>query len=84
MRSGAVGECSETRKLLRALRHQGFCVAPTRSHWRITHPAMDGFVIVSNSSSDWRAERNLFAMLRRRIRAKAARSREQPIAAVSL
>lgn len=50
-------------------RVEGFDVSMTRgNHLRIEHPDLQGPVFAASTPSDWRAERNLRALLRRRIR----------------
>jgi hypothetical protein len=56
---------------MRDLERQGFTVTQVgrrNTHIRVTHPNMPGSVIGPSSPSDYRAERNLRAELRRRMR----------------
>lgn len=60
---------------IRDLQDWGYTVTVTGgSHFRITHPEMAGPVFASLSPSDWRAIRNLKAILRR-ARTPGSRSR---------
>lgn len=53
----------------RQLERLGFLVVKTRGgHWRFEHPDMDGPVFTSDTPSDYRAIKNLHAMVRRKMR----------------
>ncbi|MFT9091420.1 MAG: hypothetical protein ABF479_10535 [Gluconacetobacter sp.] len=50
-------------------RFGGCTVTITRgNHLRIDHPDLPGPIFTASTPSDWRAERNLRALLRRRLR----------------
>lgn len=58
-----------TGKLVRELKAQGYSVKVTGGgHLRITHPAMDGPVFAGASASCNRANKNLWATLKRKTR----------------
>ena len=53
----------------RQLARQGFTATKTRGgHWRFEHPDMEGPVFAPDTPSDHRGMKNLFAMLRRKMR----------------
>ena len=53
----------------RDLERQGFTATKTRGgHWRFEHSDMDGPVFAADTPSDYRAIKNLYAMLRRKTR----------------
>ncbi|MFZ3235443.1 MAG: type II toxin-antitoxin system HicA family toxin [Stellaceae bacterium] len=61
---------SEVKQYRRQLERLGFVVTKTRGgHWRFEHPQMDGPVFGADTPSDHRAVKNLFATVRRRMRA---------------
>ena len=57
------------KEIRRQLGRRGFSVTKTRSgHWRFEHPDMDGPVFGPDTPSDHRGIKNLYAMLRRKMR----------------
>jgi predicted RNA binding protein YcfA (HicA-like mRNA interferase family) len=57
------------KEVRRELQRQGFAATKTRGgHWRFEHPNMQGPVFAPDTPSDYRAIRNLFATLRRKMR----------------
>lgn len=63
---------SQMKEARRLLERQGFIATKTRGgHWRFEHPAMNGPVFAPDTPSDHRGMRNLFATLRRKMRAPA-------------
>jgi predicted RNA binding protein YcfA (HicA-like mRNA interferase family) len=60
---------AQMKEARRSLECQGFTATKTRGgHWRFEHPDMDGPVFSPDTPSDCRAIRNLYAMLRRKMR----------------
>ena len=58
-----------TSKFMRELQAGGFAVAATgKGHWKITHPDMDGPVFAGASPSCGRADKNLRAEIKRKMR----------------
>ncbi|XOK15615.1 type II toxin-antitoxin system HicA family toxin (plasmid) [Agrobacterium tumefaciens] len=61
---------SQMKEARRLLERQGFSATKTRGgHWRFEHPEMNGPVFAPDTPSDHRGMKNLFAMLRRKMRA---------------
>jgi predicted RNA binding protein YcfA (HicA-like mRNA interferase family) len=53
----------------RQLERQGFQARKAPGgHWRLEHPDMDGPVFAPDTPSDHRGMKNLYAMLRRKMR----------------
>jgi predicted RNA binding protein YcfA (HicA-like mRNA interferase family) len=60
---------TQMKEARRELERQGFTATKTRGgHWRFEHPDMDGPVFAPDTPSDHRAVKNLYAMLRRKMR----------------
>lgn len=60
---------SQMKEARRLLERQGFIATKTRGgHWRFEHPDMNGPVFAPDTPSDHRGMKNLFAMLRRKMR----------------
>jgi hypothetical protein len=61
---------SEMKQYRRQLERLGFVVTKTRGgHWRFEHAQMDEPVFGADTPSDHRAMKNLFATVRRKMRA---------------
>lgn len=68
-RETKMSSSSEMKKVRRQLERLGFTATKTRrGHWKFGHPDMEGFVFAAATPSDYRAIKNLFAELRRRMR----------------
>ena len=60
---------SQMKRVRRQLARQGFTATKTHGgHWRFEHPYMDGPVFAPDTPSDYRGVRNLFALIRRKMR----------------
>lgn len=60
---------NQMKEVRRDLARQGFTATKTRrGHWRFEHPDMDGPVFAPDTPSDHRGLKNLYAMLRRKMR----------------
>jgi predicted RNA binding protein YcfA (HicA-like mRNA interferase family) len=58
---------AQMKEARRELERQGFTATKTRGgHWRFEHPDMHGPVFAPDTPSDYRAIKNLYAMLRRK------------------
>lgn len=63
---------SQTKEMRRELVRQGFTATKTRGgHWRFEHPQMEGPVFAPDTPSDHRGMKNLFALLRRKMRTES-------------
>lgn len=60
---------SQMKEARRNLERQGFVATKTRGgHWRFDHANMDGPVFAPDTPSDHRGLKNLYALLRRKMR----------------
>uniref|UniRef100_UPI0005A2DB0E type II toxin-antitoxin system HicA family toxin n=1 Tax=Bradyrhizobium sp. (strain ORS 278) TaxID=114615 RepID=UPI0005A2DB0E len=59
------------KEVRRLLERHGFTMTKTRGgHWRFEHPDMDGPVFAPDTPSDYRGTKNLFALIRRKMRSR--------------
>lgn len=64
---------AQMKEARRDLERHGFTATKTRGgHWKFEHPDMDGPVFAPDTPSDYRAIKNLYATLRRKMRRRAA------------